>query len=156
MIRRPPRSTLFPYTTLFRSAADRRIVEPECSVACHPIAGGAKVDSDALKLTRLDFAAPPRRPLFVTLRHRDQRHGDRQRIAACASVVVIRNVQQTTRRNNTVGAPASGPTKKDRPALDCLVVIRRSTAAERKEATVVDPTITAIGLGESAGLGFAR
>src|SRR5690349_23920666 len=27
MIRRPPRSTLFPYTTLFRSGADRRRVE---------------------------------------------------------------------------------------------------------------------------------
>src|SRR5438105_8529914 len=27
MIRRPPRSTLFPYTTLFRSHADRRAVE---------------------------------------------------------------------------------------------------------------------------------
>src|SRR2546429_5345664 len=26
MIRRPPRSTLFPYTTLFRSAADARLV----------------------------------------------------------------------------------------------------------------------------------
>src|SRR2546426_2534894 len=26
MIRRPPRSTLFPYTTLFRSIADRRIL----------------------------------------------------------------------------------------------------------------------------------
>src|SRR3712207_8314493 len=26
MIRRPPRSTLFPYTTLFRSRVDRRIV----------------------------------------------------------------------------------------------------------------------------------
>src|SRR2546422_4205629 len=26
MIRRPPRSTLFPYTTLFRSVRDRRIV----------------------------------------------------------------------------------------------------------------------------------
>src|SRR3712207_8987327 len=25
MIRRPPRSTLFPYTTLFRSAGDRRV-----------------------------------------------------------------------------------------------------------------------------------
>src|SRR5687768_18068456 len=25
MIRRPPRSTLFPYTTLFRSAMDRRV-----------------------------------------------------------------------------------------------------------------------------------
>src|SRR5438270_7430125 len=27
MIRRPPRSTLFPYTTLFRSAANRRLAE---------------------------------------------------------------------------------------------------------------------------------
>src|SRR3712207_8041605 len=27
MIRRPPRSTLFPYTTLFRSAAARRVVD---------------------------------------------------------------------------------------------------------------------------------
>src|SRR3712207_7673496 len=27
MIRRPPRSTLFPYTTLFRSGADQRDVE---------------------------------------------------------------------------------------------------------------------------------
>src|SRR3712207_7004416 len=26
MIRRPPRSTLFPYTTLFRSSADSRVV----------------------------------------------------------------------------------------------------------------------------------
>src|SRR5258706_10984381 len=29
MIRRPPRSTLFPYTTLFRSEADHGIVEPQ-------------------------------------------------------------------------------------------------------------------------------
>src|SRR3712207_8913379 len=28
MIRRPPRSTLFPYTTLFRSMGDRRIEAP--------------------------------------------------------------------------------------------------------------------------------
>src|SRR2546423_10515874 len=28
MIRRPPRSTLFPYTTLFRSVAERRDVDP--------------------------------------------------------------------------------------------------------------------------------
>src|SRR3712207_8723437 len=27
MIRRPPRSTLFPYTTLFRSAQDRRVAD---------------------------------------------------------------------------------------------------------------------------------
>src|SRR2546426_7045421 len=29
MIRRPPRSTLFPYTTLFRSACVREVWEPE-------------------------------------------------------------------------------------------------------------------------------
>src|SRR5258708_19450043 len=34
MIRRPPRSTLFPYTTLFRSHA---VHQPECSsVECEP------------------------------------------------------------------------------------------------------------------------
>src|SRR5260370_7484689 len=30
MIRRPPRSTLFPYTTLFRSLSDRSCVPPGC------------------------------------------------------------------------------------------------------------------------------
>src|SRR3712207_8475702 len=37
MIRRPPRSTLFPYTTLFRSREQRRQAKPE-----HP--GGEVVD----------------------------------------------------------------------------------------------------------------
>src|SRR5436853_936176 len=36
MLRRPPRSTLFPYTTLFRSGGD-----PEGAVACEPRRGGA-------------------------------------------------------------------------------------------------------------------
>src|SRR2546426_4941406 len=36
MIRRPPRSTLFPYTTLFRSHLDRRQVEqPELADRLH-------------------------------------------------------------------------------------------------------------------------
>src|SRR5438132_9011786 len=30
MIRRPPRSTLFPYTTLFRSSVDRAAGRPPC------------------------------------------------------------------------------------------------------------------------------
>src|SRR5438445_4108571 len=33
MIRRPPRSTLFPYTTLFRSPRDRCLVTLECGEA---------------------------------------------------------------------------------------------------------------------------
>src|SRR5437868_13284091 len=35
MLRRPPRSTLFPYTTLFRSG--KRGVEHEARLACSPI-----------------------------------------------------------------------------------------------------------------------
>src|SRR2546430_4966193 len=39
MIRRPPRSTLFPYTTLFRSAANLQEVEvpiTDVELGCHP------------------------------------------------------------------------------------------------------------------------
>src|SRR5687768_18007247 len=42
MIRRPPRSTLFPYTTLFRSAGCGRLVRPRH----HPL-GGLVVDHRA-------------------------------------------------------------------------------------------------------------
>src|SRR5438094_10369001 len=34
MLRRPPRSTLFPYTTLFRSSCDRRHAVTRPSVVC--------------------------------------------------------------------------------------------------------------------------
>src|SRR3990167_5536233 len=36
MIRRPPRSTLFPYTTLFRSAIGQRLVRKLCDGAGDP------------------------------------------------------------------------------------------------------------------------
>src|SRR5438093_9254586 len=41
MIRRPPRSTLFPYTTLFRSRGGQDV----CRDAGIPIAGGHTIDS---------------------------------------------------------------------------------------------------------------
>src|SRR2546422_1647011 len=55
MIRRPPRSTLFPYTTLFRSAL--RIAEGSriaCTArpACTPTAGGPPSDSSAARRLR--------------------------------------------------------------------------------------------------------
>src|SRR2546422_8550652 len=73
MIRRPPRSTLFPYTTLFRSRHDdvarRRLIQLECEVRrgelardCdeeaprterHPRIGGARAARDR-KSTRLN------------------------------------------------------------------------------------------------------
>src|SRR3712207_9331246 len=58
MIRRPPRSTLFPYTTLFRS--DRMLVEQFTDIASVAIertrAAEAIRESDARKAAMLDAA----------------------------------------------------------------------------------------------------
>src|SRR5258707_2835001 len=51
MIRRPPRSTLFPYTTLFRSKRPRKVVARlECSL--QPVAG--ETEPRDRKSTRLN------------------------------------------------------------------------------------------------------
>src|SRR5207245_4395241 len=53
MIRRPPRSTLFPYTTLFRSA--RRCVAASPSAAVTPTATGSRTGATRdRKSTRLN------------------------------------------------------------------------------------------------------
>src|SRR3712207_8118379 len=44
MIRRPPRSTLFPYTTLFRSRAPGRFSVPQAVAAKHPVADDHEAD----------------------------------------------------------------------------------------------------------------
>src|SRR2546426_6758598 len=65
MIRRPPRSTLFPYTTLFRSETGavllssarhggRRIRGHRGGVACHPRGAGAGPSDRDRKSTRLN------------------------------------------------------------------------------------------------------
>src|SRR2546429_5811444 len=43
MIRRPPRSTLFPYTTLFRSLAGSAPLEPARALRCEREAGDATI-----------------------------------------------------------------------------------------------------------------
>src|SRR5256885_3943261 len=45
MIRRPPRSTLFPYTTLFRSAADLRAVGRFAAADLDSAAGDLEVEA---------------------------------------------------------------------------------------------------------------
>src|SRR5256885_12065321 len=45
MIRRPPRSTLFPYTTLFRSHARREPLTVPLAVLADLVASGVPVDS---------------------------------------------------------------------------------------------------------------
>src|SRR3989441_9073121 len=47
MIRRPPRSTLFPYTTLFRSIGETmRFAGRDWTVVCHFAAGGSAFESE--------------------------------------------------------------------------------------------------------------
>src|SRR3989442_15896220 len=57
MIRRPPRSTLFPYTTLFRSLEFSRITSRFTSARPPPILGGT------LPPLAVDYAAPPGTPV---------------------------------------------------------------------------------------------
>src|SRR2546429_1709893 len=52
MIRRPPRSTLFPYTTLFRSIGDRRghLIDTEVAVEFLDGAGSPERDRKSTRL----------------------------------------------------------------------------------------------------------
>src|SRR3712207_7602210 len=47
MIRRPPRSTLFPYTTLFRSDRADGDDPPAAALLDHPVAGDLRADERA-------------------------------------------------------------------------------------------------------------
>src|SRR2546422_4358788 len=51
MIRRPPRSTLFPYTTLFRS--QRQLFQNVADVGLHRVAGDAELLRDGLVVQAL-------------------------------------------------------------------------------------------------------
>src|SRR5205807_9509617 len=54
MIRRPPRSTLFPYTTLFRSSSGRWVRPTRCTVGCdsnRPIRVSGRVLADLKEIS---------------------------------------------------------------------------------------------------------
>src|SRR3712207_8435443 len=61
MIRRPPRSTLFPYTTLFRSQAAIRLQSSDGAAQCPVEGGGGGVGAvgaaEAMCVERRDHAA---------------------------------------------------------------------------------------------------
>src|SRR2546427_10164409 len=70
MIRRPPRSTLFPYTTLFRSpvVAERR--DPELEDTAHVLFGGRGVHATNVHLRqRAERAQTSDRHLVAALDH---------------------------------------------------------------------------------------
>src|SRR3712207_8107260 len=59
MIRRPPRSTLFPYTTLFRSAA------PHASTEAQLVRSGASCASGSARLALYVFDGQPNRDAWL-------------------------------------------------------------------------------------------
>src|SRR3989441_4035538 len=83
MIRRPPRSTLFPYTTLFRSQRvatdlERLLEEPRCAVALAHLARGGvpRLLDPRWRLTRdtsACLAAVPATLAWVAA-HRSEEH----------------------------------------------------------------------------------
>src|SRR5256885_10812213 len=64
MIRRPPRSTLFPYTTLFRSSLGKRVVQ---AIATGPISVADDRWTDSLIAAVLGEARTGQDPRFVQL-----------------------------------------------------------------------------------------
>src|SRR3712207_7381155 len=74
MIRRPPRSTLFPYTTLFRSRGGVGHLEPTHRDVVEVVLGGVETRAAHIDLDQLDVGigalevGPDRRRLLADLR----------------------------------------------------------------------------------------
>src|SRR5256885_12570364 len=66
MIRRPPRSTLFPYTTLFRSSAPRRNARHAESGAGH---GAPHVPHSVARIVRLSLGVQDRKSTRLNSSH---------------------------------------------------------------------------------------
>src|SRR5256885_7309506 len=76
MIRRPPRSTLFPYTTLFRSPDDPALLEAELVLLGLADDGRIQLAADRGRAEVLDAEHVP---LFVHERAQDQAAAERDR-----------------------------------------------------------------------------
>src|SRR5258707_9006637 len=77
MIRRPPRSTLFPYTTLFRSHLDRREDDRRGAEAPHYVlvdAGPRDADAKALHVVGRSHLAVLEDDDGVRTAHRSEEH----------------------------------------------------------------------------------
>src|SRR3712207_7957047 len=69
MIRRPPRSTLFPYTTLFRSELHRRRADVAPALVAVAVAGDAAVLDLDPRLEAVGGPEPVGQPELVERRH---------------------------------------------------------------------------------------
>src|SRR5690348_18019411 len=69
MIRRPPRSTLFPYTTLFRSRAAARPAPAQTVAATPPAARAAAAVREAASARSEEHTSELQSPVHLVCRH---------------------------------------------------------------------------------------
>src|SRR2546422_4426945 len=67
MIRRPPRSTLFPYTTLFRSRSAGAISGPT-TITASPLSRYRRLSHASMAASSIGAASPPPPPITRTRR----------------------------------------------------------------------------------------
>src|SRR5256886_15194261 len=86
MIRRPPRSTLFPYTTLFRSTRPRRLrgalVVSESALSLVLLVGAGLLLRTVANLTRTDAGFDPRRVIAAEIWVTGSRYASTAALAA--------------------------------------------------------------------------
>src|SRR5437764_3419548 len=68
MIRRPPRSTLFPYTTLFRSGTDVEIVPLNRNFHQPPVTGGKNATSSPGLIRSEEHTSELQSPMYLVCR----------------------------------------------------------------------------------------
>src|SRR2546428_2841802 len=74
MIRRPPRSTLFPYTTLFRSQQDQGLTQPTAAQTAKRIYGISADAYHRLPADDQEALRPPRYAPSVRVGGRSEEH----------------------------------------------------------------------------------
>src|SRR2546421_8030256 len=98
MIRRPPRSTLFPYTTLFRSLSDaqvRQVILYVRSLASPPFQAAAE-----LRIVAVPGA--PKQPIFFRDRKSTRLNSSHDQISYAVFCLKKKNKKQHTIRHNTI------------------------------------------------------
>src|SRR2546428_9508748 len=120
MIRRPPRSTLFPYTTLFRSASDDGRLIPQLAdevpedlgqplVVFHDQDSHGAHHSSAPQKTGSGVRRTPKRCSTAARRRRAKATTSRARAPSCATTASVWRVERPIRPSGTPRADPARP-----------------------------------------------
>src|SRR2546428_10313009 len=100
MIRRPPRSTLFPYTTLFRSSSARLLRRAVDLLSCRSAGGAATRFTAQAGRGRRHHYASSHRPACAVNRVRSEEHtSELQSRSDLVCRLLLEKKKNTTRHN---------------------------------------------------------